>query len=146
MIDPLGRILTEIRDDAAVAALTTRIRGGEPMATGDPSNHDAQGAGSYRRFVVLVRIGRTRLPRAPIQEVRIAARCYGLTYQDAAALAGVVSDAVHARGHRITPANAVIFGSFEDGGGEAVKDPVTDQPYETVVISVGALTEALPIA
>lgn len=140
MIDPLGRILTEIRDDAAVAALTDRIRGGEA----EPG--DAKGAGSYRRFVVLARLGRSRLARAPIQEVRISARCYGLTYQDAATLAGAVSDAVHARGHRITPSGIAIFGSFDDGGGDATKDPTTDQPYETVVISVGALTESLPMA
>jgi hypothetical protein len=139
MIDPTGRLITEIRDDATVAALVAgRVRGGEP------AKGDALGPGSWQRFVVLVRLGYQRLPRAPIQEVRYAARCYGLTFQDAAALAGAVSDAVHARGHRITPSNAVIFGSFDDGGGGASSDPDTGQPFEVVLVTVGALTETLP--
>lgn len=135
LVDPMGRILTEIRDDATVAAITTRIRGGEP-APGD-----ALGAGEYLPFVVLVRLGTSRLKHVPIAETRIAARCYGVTYQGAAALAGAVSDAIHAKGHRLTVAGVSIFSSFDDGGGEATKDPETAQPYETVVISVGASTE-----
>ena len=141
LVDPTGRLLIEIRDDAGMAALVSgRVRGGEP-AVGD-----ALGPGHYQRFVVLVRLARTRLPRAPIQEVRYAARCYGTTYQDAAALAGAVSDAVHARGHRITPAGLSIFGSFDDGGGGGLLDPDTSQPYEVVFISVGALDRVLPMA
>lgn len=137
MTDPLGRILTEIRDDATVAALTTRIRGGEP-APGD-----AKGPGSWQRFVVLVRLGVSRERRIPVQEVRIAARCYGLTYQDAAALAGAVSDAIHAAGPRISPSGVGIWLSFDDGGGGATADPDTGQPYETVVISVIAATQVI---
>jgi hypothetical protein len=133
----MGRILTEIRDDATVAAITTRIRGSEP-APGD-----ALGAGSYQPFVVLTRLGTSRLKRAPIQEVRISARCYGATYQAAAALAGAVSDAIHAKGHRITASGVAIFGSFDDGGGEATADPTTGQPYESLVIQVNASTELL---
>lgn len=140
LVDPLGRILVEIRDDPAVAALTTRIRGGEPAAS------DALGPGSYQRFVVLVRLGAVRLPHAPLQEVRIAARCYGLTYQDAMALAGAVSDAIHARGQRISPSGVVIFTSFNDAGLGAEKDPDTGQPHEDLIIAVGALTEPLPMA
>lgn len=140
MIDPMGRILTEIRDNVAVAALTTRVRGGEP-APGD-----ALGAGSYQRFVVLTRLGSQRLKRAPIQEVRIVAKCYGSTYQDAAALAGAVSNAIHATGHRISASGVAIFGSFDDIGLGAEKDPDTLQPHEDLIIAVGALTELLPIS
>ena len=117
-----------------------RVRGGEP------AQGDALGPGKYQRFVVLVRLARTRLKRAPIQEVNYAARCYGTTHQDAAALAGEVSDAVHARGHRITPGGLSIFGSFDDGGGGSAVDPDTGQPYEVVLISVGALDRVLPMA
>lgn len=138
MTDPLGRILTEIRDFPAVAALTTRIRGGEP----NPG--DALGAGHYQRFIVLVRLGSARLPRAPMQEVRIAVRCYGTTFADAAALAGAASDAIHALGHRTTAAGVVIFTSFEDIGLGAELDPDTSQPVESFIVQVGALTEALP--
>ena len=137
LVDPTGRILTEIRDDAAVAAITTRIRGGEPAAG------DALGPGHYQPFVVLVRLASSRLKRAPIQEVRLVARCYGATFQGAAALAGAVSDAVHARGHRIGPTGVAIFGSFDEGGAEATKDPDTAQPYESLVISVSASTELI---
>jgi hypothetical protein len=134
----LGKILTEIRDDATVAALTTRVRGGEP-APGD-----ALGAGHYQRFVVLTRLGQSRLKRAPMQEVRLLAKCYGASYQDAAALAGAVSDAIHAKGHRISSSGVAIFGSFDDGGEGASADPDTQQPYEAVVIQVNALTSLAP--
>ena len=139
MTDVLGKILTEVRDNVAVAALTTRVRGGEP-APGD-----ALGAGHFQRFVVLTRLGSQRLKRAPVQEVRIVAKCYGSTFQDAAALAGAVSNAIHATGHRISASNVAIFGSFDDSGLGAEKDPETLQPHEDLIISVGALTEALPI-
>ena len=133
-VDPLGRILTEIRDDAAVAAITTRIRGGEP-APGD-----ALGPGSWQPFVVLARLGVLRQPRLPVQEVRIGARCYGRTYQEAAALAGAVSDAVHAAGPRISPSGVGIYTSLDDSGGGATADPDTGQPLESLVIAVTATT------
>ncbi len=135
LVDPTGYILTTIRDDAAVAALTTRVRGGEP-APGDAKV-------PYQRFIVLVRLGASRLKRAPIQEVRIAARCYGTTYSDAAALAGAVSDAIHAVGHRINSGGVAIFGSFDDGGEGATADPDTHQPMETVIVQVNASTALL---
>ena len=134
MVDPTGFLLTTIRDFPAVAAITTRVRGGEP-APGD-----ALGAGSYLAFVVLSRLGSLRLKRAPIQEVRLVARCYGATAQGAAALAGAVSDAIHAKGHRINGVGVAIFGSFDDGGLGADKDPDTGQPLESFVIQVGAST------
>jgi hypothetical protein len=138
LVDPTGRLLTEIRDDSAVAALTTRVRAGEPTAG------DSLGPGSWQRFVVLSHLGTSRLRRVPVQEVRYVARCYGTTYQDATALAGAVSDAVHAKGHRTSGAGVVIFGSFDEGGEGADADPNTGQPMSAVVISVGALTSLLP--
>jgi hypothetical protein len=138
LVDPLGRILTEIRDNAAVAAITTRIRGGEP------AKGDALGPGAYVPFVVLTQLGSSRLPHAPVQEVRLLAKCYGVTAQGATALAGAVSDAIHATGHRISGSGVVIFDSFDDGGEGATKDPDTDQPMASVVISVNALTSLIP--
>ena len=137
LVDPLGRILTEIRDDPGVAAITSRVRGGEP------ASGDALGPGSYVPFVVLSRLGSLRLKRAPIQEVRLVARCYGATAQGAAALAGAVSNAIHAKDHRINGSGVAIFGSFDDGGLGADKDPDTKQPLESLVIQVGASTELL---
>ncbi|HSW41754.1 MAG TPA: DUF3168 domain-containing protein [Patescibacteria group bacterium] len=135
MIDPLGTLLTEIRDNAAVAALTTRIRGGEP-APGDA-------ALPFGRFVVLVRLGSQRHKRAPVQEVRIALRCYGTSYADAAALYGAVSDAIHNVGPRIGATGVLIHRSFDDIGMGAERDPATGQPHEDGVISLFAATSAV---
>lgn len=137
MIDPLGYVLTTVRDDTGVVAITTRVRGGEP-APGD-----ALGPGSWQPFVVLVRLGAQRERSLPMQEVRIAARCYGVTYQQAAALAGAVSDALHALGPRISSAGIGIWNSFDDGGGGADADPDTGQPYEVVIFSVIAATQVV---
>jgi hypothetical protein len=133
LVDPLGFVLTHIRDDATVAALTTRIRGGEP-APGDSTV-------PFQRFVVLVRLGSERYKNTPIQAVRIAARCYGSTYQDAAVLAGAVSDAVHGIGPRKSTGGIAVFSSYDDVGMGAEKDPDTGQPHEDLVISVIAGTE-----
>ena len=141
MVDPTGFLLTTIRDFPAVAALTTRVRGGEP-APGD-----ALGAGSYQRFIVLAQLGRLREKRVPVQEVRYVARCYGQGVnpsQDAVALAGAVSDAIHNRKPRANAAGVLIWASFDDGGDGVVNDPSTGQPMAPVVISVTAAT--VPIA
>jgi hypothetical protein len=135
LTDPTGYILTTIRDNAAVAALTTRIRGGEP-APGD-----ALGPGAYVPFVVLTQLGRTRETRVPVQEVRILAKCYAATHQAAAALAGAVSDAVHHVGPRRNSTGVLIWASFDDGGEGGTKDPDTGQPMSSVVISVTAATQ-----
>lgn len=137
MIDPTGFLLTTIRDFPAVAALTTRVRGGEPAPD------DALGAGSYQRFIVLSQLGRQREKRVPVQEVRYVAKCYGQggnPAQDAMALAGAVSDSVHNIGPRHNASGVLIWASFDDGGGDAGKDPDTGQPMVPVVISVTAAT------
>jgi len=152
MIDPTGYILTTIRDNVGVAALTDRIRASEPVgkvfnAAGVLIDEgDVRGAGKYVRFVVLVRLGSQREKRLPMQEVRYSARCYGQGIspaRDAAALAGAVSDAIHGLRPRISSGGIGIWASFDDGGDGAAKDPVTDQPYESVVISVTAADRLL---
>ena len=135
MIDPLGKLLTEIRDNPAVAALTTRVRGGEP-APGDA-------AVPFGRFVVLVRLGMTREKRAPVQEVRIGLRCYGPTFQDAAALYGAVSDAIHNVGPRIGATGVLIHRSYDDIGMGVSQDPDTGQPHEDGVIQLFAATQVV---
>ena len=134
MIDPTGYLLTTIRDYPAVAALTTRVRGGEP-APGD-----AMGAGLYQRFIVLSQLGRQREKRVPVQEVRYVAKAYGVTAQDAMTLAGAISDSIHNRKSRANASGVLIWASFDDGGGDATKDPDTEQPMVSVVISVTAAT------
>ncbi len=139
LADPTGKLLTDIRDDATVAALVSgRVRAGE-AAPGD-----ALGAGHWQAFVVLARLGHSRSPHAPTQAVRYVARCYAATHQGATALAAAVSDAIHAKGRRISGGGVSIFGSFDDGGGGSDKDPDTDQPVEYLFIDVGALTSLIP--
>ncbi len=134
MIDPLGFVLTTIRDDPAVYAISAgRWRGGEPAAG------DALGPGSYQAFGVLTLLGRTRQTRVPVQEVRLLAKCYGATAQAAAAHAGAVSDAIHNRKARVNASGVLIWASFDDGG-EAGKDPDTGQPHSDVIVSVTAGT------
>jgi hypothetical protein len=150
LVDPTGFLLTSLRDDPGVVALNAPVRGGEPAgrvvkADGTViSEGDALGPGRYKRFIVLVRLGTTRRPHAPVQEVRYAARCYGATFQDAALMAGTVSAAIHDRGVRISPGGISILNSLDDGGEGAAKDPDTAQPYETVIVALGALTGLLP--
>jgi hypothetical protein len=146
LTDPTGRILTDIRSDPAVAALTTRVRCPEPMgrivtpAGVVTDEGDARGPGHYIRFVVLTQLSRVRLRRAPIQEVQYVAKCYGLTSQDAQQLAAAVSDSLHAAGHRITGAGLSILGSFDEGDLGMTNDPDTGQPMAGILVSVGAIT------
>ncbi len=135
MIDPLDALLAEIRADPRVAALTTRVRGGE-AAPGDAASPSG-------RFVVLVRLGTQRDKRAPVQEVRIAVRCYGSTFADAAVLYGAVSDAIHNLGPRIGPSGVLIHRSYDDIGMGADKDPDTGQPHDDGVIQVFAATQVV---
>jgi hypothetical protein len=131
MFDPIGKLITELRADPAVAALTTRIRGGEP-APGDATT-------PFQRFVVLVRLGRMRHRRVPFQSQLIGINCYGTTFADAAVLSGAVSDALHAAGPRLTSAG-LVYNTYEESGGDATKDPGTGQPFETIVVEVLATT------
>jgi hypothetical protein len=149
LVDPTGFLLTTIRDNASVAALTTRVRVYEPMgrtvnsAGVETDAGDARGPGKWVRFVVIRRLGRTRLPHAPVQGVRYVALCYGQggnPAQDADALAAAVSDAIHNAGHRISSGGVSVFGSYDDGGEGPTKDPDTGQPHSDVVIALGALT------
>lgn len=137
MIDPLGLVLTAIRDDPAVAAITTRVRGGE-LATDDGPP-----------AVVLRRLGTTRAPmgggtgRAGLEGVTIAALCFAQTYQGAAALYGAVSDAIHMKGPRHDGAGRLIYLTVEESGGDPVVDPDTRWLTETCVISVIAAAKAV---
>jgi hypothetical protein len=138
LVDPTGFLVTSLRDDPGVAALNC------PVRTGEPAPGDALGPGKYKRFVVLVRLGRTRHPHAPVQGIHYAARCYGTSYQDATFVAATVASAIHDRGVRVSPGGISVLNSLDDGGDGAGKDPDTAQPYETVIIVVGALTVLLP--
>lgn len=133
MTDPTGTLISELRD-ANVAG--GRVRGFEPAPAANGYEGDALGPGRYKRFVVLIRLGVQRLLQTSVAEVRIGYRCYGVTPQDAAALAGELSDQLHLRGGRAAGASGWIYQSIDETGGAASKDPDTDQPYESGVITL----------
>lgn len=157
-MDVLPKLLTEIRDDDAVAAIVgTRVRGFEPAP---PVRHPDTGAvlekgdarqgttqDPYVAFVVLVQLDAPREKRMPVQRAVIAARCYGRTPAEAASLRWAVSKAVHPstgpRGVRVHANGLGIYQSFDEAGGEQEKDPNTEQPYQTVVIASLATTQAV---
>lgn len=145
MIDPFGKLLTEIRD-ALEDDWTDRVRGGEP-GPGDSkvTTDEATGRKTYaNRFVVLVRLSVQRMRTIPLQTVRIGYRAYGFSYQDAAALAGALSDAVHNVGPRIGASGIAIYSSADEGG-SAQADPGTGQPYEDGVIELIAATQVVTV-
>lgn len=136
--DVLPKLLIEIRADPDVDALVDgRVRGGEP------AKGDAQGPGAYLAFVVLVQLGAPRQPRVPVQFPRIAARCYGRSHAEAAALRWAVSGAIHNRGPRIHANGLGIYQSLDDEGGDQQTDPDTGQPYQTLVIEAPATTQVV---
>ena len=155
-MDALPKLLIEIRSDDAVDAIVDgRVRGFEPAP---PTFHPTTGAllekgdarqGSvedpYVAFVVLVQLDAPRDFRSPTQRPVIAARCYGRTPAEAAALRWAVSDAIHQQGPRLYSNGLGIYKSWDAAGGEQEKDPVTQQPYQTLVINALATTVAVAV-
>ncbi|HSM18703.1 MAG TPA: hypothetical protein VK845_17080, partial [Gemmatimonadales bacterium] len=106
MIDPLGRLLTEIRSDATVAAITTRIRGEEIQAGDEPP------------FVIIRTFPIVREPRLPHARYQYMILCYGTGPQSTATLRGAVSDAIHNIGPRLTAAGIGIYRSQVESEGQ----------------------------
>ncbi len=141
MIDPLGVIVTEVRDAAAVRAIVGqyagvwKVAGGEARQAWEPP------------FVVIVRLGTVRRAqlgshRAGVQTLRLAANCFGVTPQQAAQLYGAVSDVLHVRGPRRDAQGRQLFISLEEIGGQPNEQPGTGWPYETAVFNVIAGAQA----
>ena len=148
MWDPVGKLVTELRDDPAVqaiagenphepASLGARVRSPEPAAG------DAQGPEAYRAFVVIVTLGTPRMPSVPVQRARHAVRCYGRTPQEAAALYAACSDALHHVGPRLHGSGQGIYVSHDDTGGQFSKDPDTGQPQYSFVVETLATTQVV---
>lgn len=146
MIDPTGFLMTGIRDDAAVAAISNRIRAdGQPGPDDSAWTIDATTKKKRfkNRFVVIAKQPGFRLPRNAVQTIRYVMRVYGLTPQDATHFYGVVSDAAHNLNPRVNGSGIGIWNSrvIEDNG--ALVDPDTGQPYEEGVIELLAPTQVV---
>ncbi len=136
MIDPTGKLLIEIRSDATVAAITTRVRAGE-AAQGDAPP-----------FVVIRRFPITPFRRAwfvPVAHYQYLIQCYGTTPQQAAQLAGAVMDVVSNSAPRVNASGVAIYNSYWNIGGQAQRDPDTSWPFETVIATVNAATMVAPV-
>jgi len=146
MWDPVGRLLTELRDDDAVADIVgenpheavPRVR--SPKAgPGDMQ----QGPENYRAFVTIATLALPRMQSVPVQRARHVVRCFGRTPEEAAALYAACSDALHHRGPRVTGAGLGIYVTHDDTGGEEGEDPDTHQPTYDFVVETLATTQVV---
>lgn len=134
MIDLIGVVVSELKT-ANIAS--GRVRGGEP------GPDDMKQPGSFQRVVVVSNLGRTRLPRAPLQTARLGVRAYAATYQDAAALYGEISDVLSNAGMRLSASGKPIYNSLDEGDAQD-KDPFTGQPLMNGVVEVIGGTQTYP--
>lgn len=146
--DPVGRLVTELRDDPAVAAIVgqnptmhPRVRGQNPAA-GDTRSDDRGEAAGYRAHIVIVTLGLPRHPQVPLLRARHAIRCYGRTAEEATALYVAASRALHARGPRRAGVQA-IYVTHDDTGGDYTTDPDTLQPLYTFTVETVATTQVV---
>jgi hypothetical protein len=135
MVNIVGAMITELRNDQDVAALVdTRIRHGDPLGEVHDTNGrliyagDARGAGQYQAFVVLVVLSDPPTRRVPVQFVEVAVRCYGTTRQQSRALYGAVTKCFQDVGVRVKTNGVGIWRSAMIGGGSDDADPRTAQP------------------
>lgn len=135
MLNVVGAMIAELRDDADVAALVgTRIRHSAPL--GEVHNAagvltydgDALGAGQYKAFIVIVVASDPPMRRVPVQFAEVFVRCYGTTSQNARAVYGAVVKCFHDRGVRVKTNGLGIWRSAIVGGGSDDADPKTSQP------------------
>lgn len=137
-LDPFGKVLIELREDAVVSAITDRIRGHEP------GPEDAKGPGEFLAFVVVSDLGTIRGRRGlPIQTPRVNVRCYADTYTNAKALYLACSDALHDVRPRVHSNGLGIYASHDETGGSEGSDPQTHQPYVEGVFELIATTTAV---
>jgi hypothetical protein len=129
---PLGQCRADL---VAANVASGRVRGGEPEGASADYEGDALGAGSYKRFVVLSNLGRSPIGQAPVREVRVGFRAYGVNQADAELLAEEIEAALHLPGGRAMGAGWMYQSVIEESG-EGRKDPDTSQPYESGIITL----------
>jgi hypothetical protein len=129
--DPLGKLLTEIRDHSSVSAITDRIRG-EEMAQGDKPP-----------LVIIRSFPTTRLinaPRVPLLRHGFAILCYGTTPKQATQLALAVAEAVQTLEPRVSNSGVAVYQSFHGTINPVETDPDTQWPFRTLFPSAIAST------
>ena len=121
MVDVTGKVIVELRSNAAVFAIAGNRVGGRTSSAGWSGN----------AYVLVERIGPIRrFPRASFFRGRLSVTAFGRTDQEAAALYGAISDVLAGRGPRQSAGGVALYRSEEEVGGQAVLDPDNDQPAE----------------
>jgi len=147
VIDTLGKLLVELRDDTAVDAWCDgRVRGEEPAPATDTYDGDAHGPGDYKRFIVITTLDTPRHPRIPLQRPTYAINVFGVSPRDAMIGYGLASDAIHRRGVRMEGTGSTrvgIYNSFDDSGGTPERDPQTGQPFVTFIVHLNATDQSV---
>lgn len=137
MVDLTGVAVVEVRDAAAVAAITPRVRGGELAGDDAPPAVAISALGiGYSPF------GQTR--RARLQEAMFAAKCYGGTRIQAAQLGNAVAGAIEVRGPRKDASGRLVYLSLVESAGTVELDPDTRWPFSTVIFSLIGAQQAVP--
>jgi hypothetical protein len=125
----MGAVITELRDDADVAALVgTRVRANRPKGADTYDAGDARGAGQFVAFVVVSTTSAFPSRRVPLAFTEYIVRCYGATPKDAREVWGAVCKAMHDVGPRLKSSGLGIYRSAIVGGGSDDEDPDTHQP------------------
>jgi hypothetical protein len=150
MLDPMGSLITELRNDHDVAALVgNRVRGIEPAPPAKNASGRVIAEGDVRKpsdwvpFIVLVNAGMPPDPFLPITFGTIYANCYGTTGQNASAVYGALVKALHQVGPRVKTNGLGIYVTEIVDGGEQEKDPDTSQPVVRATISLIATTQVV---
>jgi hypothetical protein len=143
VIDPLGSLVSEVREIPGVAALVgVRVRGFEPQGETDSYEGDALGPGHYKAFIVIATLSLPPERRVPVTFADYALRCYGRTKEEATAVYLAVVDGEHRRMHRLRPNGLGIYATYVTGGEQSL-DPKTSQPVVTGTIQLIATTQAV---
>lgn len=147
MIDALGKLLVELRDDTPFYAWHEgRVRGEEAAPKTASYDGDAHGPGEYRRFVVISALGAIREPRVPVQRATFAVNVFGVDPKDAMAGYVLASDAIHRAGVRMEGTGSTrigIWNSWDDTGGSPERDPQTGQPFVTFIVRIIATDQSV---
>lgn len=135
-MSPLAAAIAELRADAAVSAITARIRGVEPGAG------DALGPGEYQAFVVLSVIDAPYIGRSGVRDATIAIAAYADGWPEAEALYQACEAVFRDRSAR-TVGTVGVYHSQVVSGGAPDRDPDTHQPLFRGIVSYPTTTAAV---
>lgn len=139
MKDPMGKAITEMRDDTAIAAIVQAKVGGEPRKAWKPP------------YILIAEQGFSLTPFGPgsgrlgLQLVLYSIKCIGPNSetgkQTVRQLVGAVCDVFHNKGGR--KGSTVIFRSDVQSGGGELTDPGTGNPYQIALVAIIAAAQAV---